>query len=267
MYISFRLFTSSQFCHYCQSALEIEGRYQGKNLFIRNPILIYRTDASQYCIDSVKVNGILCERSFENYAFELKLDSFNLELAEDVKIVFYHKENCKPNVILTEHGTKTPIDFAKMNLDSTGMYTWTATSTLKEWVFDIEQFKWNKWVKLGEVTGAKSLKPVDYQYQAALHSGENKLRVKYVQKDGRPRYSFTSKTVSTVGKVEFARDNKLETVNFSDTTAFEIYDELGTKVTKGVGISVDVSTYDANKYYLHYDKFMSSFTIKRKKKK
>ena len=52
----------------------------------------------------------------------------------------------------------------------------------------VEHFRWNKWVKIGEVDGT-GLEENDYKFSVSshLHSGQNKFRAKQIDYTGRPR--------------------------------------------------------------------------------
>ncbi|MCB0400925.1 MAG: energy transducer TonB [Flavobacteriales bacterium] len=77
-----------------QTKMELEGSYQGDNVYLRNPI----TDIG-FCIDSVTLNGERLQVDLNNNAIELKLDESGLALNDQVKLVIYHQSDCLPSTI------------------------------------------------------------------------------------------------------------------------------------------------------------------------
>lgn len=62
--------------------------------------------------------------------------------------------------------------------------------------YTIEQFRWNKWIKVGEVDGKGGIQENTYSFQTQPHSGLNKFRVKQVA-SGKPRISQAAEFIST----------------------------------------------------------------------
>ena len=77
--------------------LTISGIYSGKNIFVQNPIL--DDDSSEFCTDRIVINDLEYAGNYNTAAFEIKLDLLEIELGDSVKIIIYHKKDCKPLVL------------------------------------------------------------------------------------------------------------------------------------------------------------------------
>ena len=70
--------------------------------------------------------------------------------------------------------------------------------------FIIQQYKWNKWVNIGEVNGTGGRQMNTYSFQADLHFGLNRIRVKHANGNARGRsgnWPGTRSITSTKPKV------------------------------------------------------------------
>ena len=81
------------------SALSIEGTYQGKNLYVQNPI---DDEGFGYCATKVTVNGDIMPGGTGSGAFEIDFGIFNIALGEPVFIVIEHHDGCKPKILNPE---------------------------------------------------------------------------------------------------------------------------------------------------------------------
>mgnify|MGYP006205987971 CR=1 FL=1 len=87
------------FSDFAFSALSIEGTYQGKNLYVQNPI---DDEGFGYCATKVTVNGDIMPGGTGSGAFEIDFGIFNIALGEPVFIVIEHHDGCKPKILNPE---------------------------------------------------------------------------------------------------------------------------------------------------------------------
>lgn len=257
------LFANSAFS---QSRIILEGPYQGNNLYIQNP---FAADDVGFCCRSVSVNGNYGLAETESSAFEIKLDALGLQIGEQIKIIITHDDDCKPKILNPRHGPKSPFDILSMGIDEENVLSWRIKriSPQEEIDFIVEHFRWNKWVDIGEVPEPDTVGGSTYSFSITdLHSGENKYRVKHIDKSRRPRYSSSVKVTSHLRKVTFNYDREKKTIFFTGSTLYEIYDAHGNIIKKGGGSSVNCSDLEPGTYYLNYDKEMSKFLVKKPKK-
>ncbi|MBA3662838.1 MAG: hypothetical protein H0W61_01330 [Bacteroidetes bacterium] len=72
--------------------MTIEGLYQGKNIFVKNP---YGPDGIGFCVTGVKVNGQITTDKINADIFQVDLSLFKLKVHENVKIEMYYKTGSK----------------------------------------------------------------------------------------------------------------------------------------------------------------------------
>jgi hypothetical protein len=96
------------------------------------------------------------------------------------------------------------------------------------------------------------------------HSGENIYRVKQSDLTKRSRFSeAVTYTNPSVNLVTWGPEKVKSSINFSDSTLFEIYDEFGNIVKKGYSKDIDVDDLKRGLYYLNYDNKMGESFTKR----
>ena len=101
------------------------------------------------------------------------------KVGDPVIVKIKHKDDCKPRVLNPEVLKPKSTFVAKsVSLDKDGTFTWKTTDESGKLTFTVEQYRWNKWVKVGEVEGEGSPTEHTYQFKITPHSGENKVRVR-----------------------------------------------------------------------------------------
>ncbi|MBN8695775.1 MAG: hypothetical protein J0L87_04530 [Bacteroidetes bacterium] len=144
-----------------------------------------------------------------------------------------------------------------------GMVNWTTNSEHGSLPFIVEQYIFDKWVKVGEVSGIGTPTPNSYSVPVILHTGENKFRVRQKGYDKMSRFSDTFTYYSKKEPVSYTITDKNQTVSFSSDTYFIIYNPYGAIVKQGYGNSVDISNYAKGYYCLVYDNKLGGFEKKK----
>ena len=239
----------------------LDGNYYGKNLYVQNP---FASEGVGFCTFEVLVNGQTTTDEINSSAFEVDLSFFQLELGSSVEIKIKHKDDCKPRVVNPE--VLKPIstfDVSSIGITREGALKLSTKNETGALPFVVEQFRWNKWVEVGEFDGNGSPQENNYEYQlTTIHNGNNRFRVKQVDQRGKPRYSFETKTNSTVADITFQPgDGKKasDAINFSESTLYEIYNAYGNIVDSGIAKRIDVSGYEKGTYYLNYGTSTGTF--------
>ncbi|MBL4578022.1 MAG: hypothetical protein JKX74_06080, partial [Flavobacteriales bacterium] len=129
--------------------------------------------------------------------------------------------------------------------------------------FIVEQFRWNKWVKIASVVHPDKIYGLNYSYEISdLHSGENIFRVKQLIKGQRGEKSERV----TMNGIETAPILKLDLANnkisFSRDTSYEIYNAFGNFITKGYESEIDCTVLEAGSYFMNYDREMTKFSVR-----
>ncbi len=232
----------------------IEGNYHGKNVYVQNP---FASEGVGFCTFEVKVNGQTTTDEINSSAFEIDLSFFQLELGAPVEIRISHKDDCKPKVVNSEVlKAISTFEVASIGISKQGLLTITTTNETGKLPYTIEQFRWSKWVEVGEFEGKGNPEKNVYEIQlTTIHAGANRFRVKQKDHRSKPRYSFEAKTNSPLPEITFQPGNGkkvTDAINFSNATFYEVYNAYGNIVAKGVAKRIDVSGMEKGTYYLNY---------------
>jgi hypothetical protein len=240
----------------------LDGNYQGKNIFVQNP---FSEAGVGFCVYQVTVNDKISTDEINSSAFEIDLGNFNLKLGDKVTIKIMHKDGCTPLVLNPEVlKPKSTFDIVKQSVANDGTYTWTTTNETGELPYIVQEKRWNKWIRVGEVMGVGSPGEHTYSFKVVPHSGENIYRVKQEDLTKRSRFSDNvTYTDPAVAAVTWTYDKKNETIHMSGGSLYEIYDQFGNIVKRGYTTDIDVSGLAKGLYYLNYDNKMGDTFVKR----
>jgi hypothetical protein len=242
------------------SPLILDGNYQGKNIYIQNP---FTSSGAGFCVVEVKINDRVTTDETNSSAFEIDFSAAQIKMGEKVEVKVFHKSDCKPKVLNPEVlKPKSTYEIASISVDKDGVLKWSTKGESGKLTFTVEQFRWNKWVNVGEVEGIGTAGPNDYSFKIAPHSGENQFRVKQIDYTGKPRPSQAAKYRSMSPEVTFSPMKVSKEIIFSEDTMYEIYDSYGNIVKKGFAKTIDVSNLTKNIYYLNFDNKMEQFMKK-----
>lgn len=240
----------------------VEGTYYGKNLYVQNP---FASSGVGFCTIEVQVNGQTTTDEINSSAFEVDLSFFQLELGSPVEVKIRHRDDCKPQVLNKEDLSPRPtFEVQAMKVDKDGKLFFVTSNETGALPYTLQQFRWNKWVDVTTIDGLGNPEKNEYIFQIpSIHSGENRFRLKQDDPAGKPRLSFETKYRSPLPPVTFADpgDGKKagDKISFSASTMYEIYDEFGRIVDKGISKTVDVSKLGKGTYYVNFDNTFASF--------
>jgi hypothetical protein len=243
----------------------LEGNYQGKNLYVQNP---FGSGGVGFCVTEVLVNGNITTDETNSSAFEIDFKPHKLAIGEKVEIKIKHKEDCKPKVLNPEVlKPKSTFEVISMTVDKEGTVKWSTKSETGKLAYAVEQFRWNKWVKVGEVDGVGTPNTNNYTFKVQPHSGKNQVRVRQTDYSGQPRLSRPVDFTSDVPEISFAPVKVSKDISFVAAdkpveTMYEIYDQYGNVVKRGFGSSVDASNLAKGGYFLNFDNKMGEFIKK-----
>jgi hypothetical protein len=248
-----------------QNTILLEGNYQGKNLYIQNP---FASGNVGFCVSEVRVNDNVTTDEIASSAFEVDLKPFQLKIGDKIEIKIAHKSDCKPKVLNPEVlKPKSTFEVISMSVTMDGTLKWSTKAEQGKLSFVIEQFRWNKWVKVGEVDGVGTATTNNYEYKVSPHSGKNQFRVKQTDYSGQARLSKPSEFVSNSCEVAFAPIKVSKDISFTcgdkaAETMYEIYDQYGNIVKRGYGDKIDCVNLPKGGYFLNYDNKMGEFVKK-----
>lgn len=238
----------------------LEGRYQQRNIFVINAA---SPDGIGYCIYEVLVNGLTTTDEINTQAFEIDLTIYGLKSGDPVNILIKHKDGCTPK-ILNPGALEPSPTFVCTSIvcGINGALTWETTGEKGKIPFIVQQYKWNRWVTLGEVLGNGTEGKNVYRFQTSLTSGLNKFRVVQKSFEGDLRKSPVCELNSTVEVVSFRYDKKSKAVYFTSETTYELFNVFGQVVKRGKGTSIDCSALSKGEYWVSFDNQTERFTKK-----
>lgn len=239
----------------------LEGNYMGKNIFVKNP---FGGAGVGFCAFEVTINGRLSPDEVNQSAFEIDFGNHDLKLGDKVIINIKHKDDCAPEVLNPEVlKPKSTFNVQKISFTSDGTLEWTANNENGKLDYVVEQYRWNKWVKAGEVSGEGVPGTHKYAFKITPHSGENKARVKQVDYTGKPRFSKAVSYKSGAPVVTLEGDKFKGTIELKGgKSLYELFDRYGTLVKRGYDQVIDISGFEKGTYYLNYDNSVKSIQIR-----
>jgi len=197
-----------------------------------------------FCIYEVRVNGNVTTDEINSSAFEIDFSNFDFKIGDPIQVIIKCKDDCTPRVLNPEVlKPKSTFNTVSIKVGKDNILRWSTNNESGSLSYIVEQYRWNKWVKVGTVEGKGSRG--DNQYQIEVHpcSGDNIFRVKQVDYSKQPRYSKEAKYKSLDPQVTYSPTKKIANeIKFSAETMYEIYDPYGVLLLKGFGIKVDIST-------------------------
>jgi len=252
LFASFTVFASGE--------IVLKGVYQGKNIYVMNP---FASSGVGFCVYEVTVNGQLTTDEINSSAFEIDLTIFQFSKGDKLIIIIKHKDGCLPKVINPEVlKPQSTYKASLMKISREGALTWTSTGESGSLPFIIEQFRWNKWVKVGSVEGKGTSSPNNYSYKVSPHSGNNRFRIKQIDFTRKPRYSSEIRHRSMSLPITFEPKKPTTEIVFSSETMYEIYDYFGNLVDKGTSTRIDISRLAKGDYFLNYGTKTETFKKK-----
>lgn len=238
----------------------LEGRYQQRNVFVINSV---SEDGVGFCVYEVTVNGQVTSDEINSQAFEIDLTILGLKVGDPVTCVIKHKDGCAPKILNPGALEPAPsFDCKKIEVNGQGLLIWETTGEMGKLPYTIQQFKWNKWVNVGEVMGNGTSTKNTYSFQTSLVSGLNRFRVVQKSYEGELRKSLECEVNNPSAPITFAYNKKSKTISFSGNTSYELYNSFGQIIKRGVGNTLDASSFEKGEYHISYD----NRTEKKKKK-
>lgn len=249
------LLTAQLYSH--AGEIVLKGVYQGKNLYVMNP---FASSGVGFCVFEVRVNGQMTTDEINSSAFEIDLSIFQFKKGEKLVIIIKHKDGCTPKVINPEV-LKPQSTFVSslMKVSRDGLLTWTTIAESGSLPFIVEQFRWNKWIKVSTIVGKGSSAKNNYSVKVNPHSGNNRFRIKQIDYTRKPRYSKEIRFRSMDPPVSYSPAKPINEIVFSRETMYEIYDYYGNLIDKGISAKVNISGLAKGDYFLNYGTVTETF--------
>jgi hypothetical protein len=238
----------------------VEGKYQDKNLYVQNG---YAGNGVGFCTYEVTINGKTTTDEVNSSAFEIDFSAYQIKPGTPVIVEIKHKDDCTPKVLNPEAlKPKATFEVTNISIDKNGMLNWATKNEMGSLPYVVEQFRWNKWIPVGEVQGTGDMESNKYSFQTTAHSGENKFRVKQVGYGGASKSSDNVTFVSMISQPTYTMASNYKNIEFSGETMYEVYDAYGNVIKRGFGNNLDIANLEKGSYYLCYDNIMADFKKK-----
>jgi hypothetical protein len=234
------------------ASIKLEGVYQGKNLYVMNP---FASGGVGFCVTKVTVNDQITTDEIGSSAFEIDLSVFEFQPGDKIVVVIEHRDNCTPKILNPEvlkARSTFKIKAMKVN-GKTNQLEWTTTNESGSLTYYVEQFRWNKWIRLGTVEGLGKPGENAYSYKVLVHSGLNKYRVRQRDFTGKDNISRESSYRSQKQPVTFEPKKPDDKITFSAETLFEIFDMYGVLKRNGYGKVAEIKDLPKGDYFLNFD--------------
>ncbi len=233
------------------------GEYQGKNIYVQNPL---SPDKVNFCTSSVYLNEKLIITSPKTSAYEINLS--HLKRGDAVFIKIEHKQGCKPKIINPQviRG-KNKFQFLTVSADAISVY-WTTVGEQPNGKFYLEHYLYRKWENEAEVAGKGSFESNQYSLKPEHHTGDNKYRIRYEQQGGKVFFSRVFEYFSDAEPVSFFPTKVVDKITLSKATDYAVVDSFGNKVAKGKGKEIALNNLKAGLYFLYIDNREEKFVKK-----
>jgi hypothetical protein len=240
-----------------QQSLTLNGAYQGKNLYVQNP---FTSNMKDFCTDEVFVNETKVMSQIKSSAFEIDLS--HLKVNDPVVVKIVHKEDCKPKVLNAQViRLNSTFQFSNFTIDNT-ILNWSTKGEKSGDKVAVEQFINNNWITLKEMPSKGSSSSNNYVFDQNHHSGVNKYRIKYMEKDGNVFYSKVVEFQSQLQEVTFYPKRVSNKIYLSRAVDYEVIDGYGTVISKGKGKEIVCEQLKEGVYYLNIDNKTEKFLKK-----
>ncbi len=231
--------------------LTINGYYFGKNLVVINPL-----NGDRFAVESVEVNGAPTADEINSSVFEIDFSALALNQGDPVSVSINYYVGAENPVVFNPEALEAASNFSFKTSyleKKTEKLAWTIAGSPGTEVFEVEQYRWEKWVRVGTVNAKDSTSLNTYSCKITPHFGKNLFRVKLVDPKGNIAYSAPVKLQSKTPEVMLLKTTVETQIEFSGETLYQIYDEKGSRLLNGTGSIVDVSSLAAGKYWVNYD--------------
>ncbi len=177
-------------------------------------------------------------------------------------IAFFFFNKAEANNIGSGTIASAMLETSSQHVSKDGMVNWTMETEFSALPYVVEQYIFDRWVKIGEIKPMGGPNSNSYSYPAVFHSGENKFRIKQRNPDRSIKYSEEMVYFSKKSPVCYQVSKNNQYIEFSRETFYVIYNPYGEVIARGTGESVDISKYEKGNYCLIYDGQLGGFRKK-----
>jgi hypothetical protein len=242
--------------------LVLSGYYQKENIYVKNSISYTGVG---FCTYEVVVNGQVSTDEINSEAFEIDLSQFQFKVGDPIEIhIKYKDDGCMPKILNPNALAPNPTyQLHDIYVDEKGVLHWEADNENYPLPYIIEQYKWNKWVQIGEIMGQGGKELHHYTFETTPVAGVNKFRIKQKGHIDKTKISPPVAYTSLKSEISYVINRKSNVIFFSEPTAYEVYNKFGDLVKKGYGKEINIGNLQKGVYYMNYGNSTVDFTIKK----
>ena len=235
--------------------MTINGFYQGKNLFVQNPL-----SDGEFCVVSVFLNNEKLISYPKVSVFEVNMS--NLKMNESVSGKILYRNNCEPKILNEQViKSKSRFEFTSVNVDIDAV-NWSSKGEKMGSVFYLQRLSVsNEWEDLGKFDCKGNVSANFYSVPSEHCTGLNQYRLKFVEED----LIFYSKTVSfqlerTPITIYPRRVSDVLNFTTDKPIRYSVYSKEGVKLKEGKGTSVNCTDLKPDDHYtVVYDNQKKTF--------
>lgn len=238
--------------------VKYEATHEGTEIYtIFNP----ENSLGGYCVKQVLVNGKYLDLNL--YETKVRIDELDLKTNSPITMLVIHENSCVPKIGIEHKDEPRLSEIYHVEVDSIGRLYWCTVKEFSPIGYQIEQYRWNKWVVLGDMEpqGSDTNEYV-FELGECLHYGENQFRVSQTTGDLTQFSAIVQYQDAAVNEVVCKKYSVKETIELSGYSLYELYDSHGNLKKRGYKQTIDLSNLPKGTYYLNYDNKMEE--IKKK---
>lgn len=240
------------------NTMSAAGKFYGENIYILNP-----TVGDGFSVKKIVVNKDTLLDELNSNALEIDFATIGIKNEQEVLVTLIF-DSLNPPHILNPEVLYPPEDlrFSKPRFRD-NILQWRVGGSLSDYPMVIEQFKWNKWYKIGEVDPLDTVENQTYNLMVRFHSGENQFRIKTYNFNGEEviSKSILQRSVN-IPEVKMVSTKITNEIEFTSDTEYELYSETGELLLQGFDRYIDVGKLEKGVYFLNFDNSMTQ--IKKK---
>ena len=196
---------------------------------------------------------MLTADAVNSHAFEIDLTSLGLPLGKVVSVSLKHRSGCVPRILNPEVIQPSPgFELVAFDAFPSGEVSWTTVDEHGRMPFVLQQFKWGKWVDIVRLDGRGSSEEQVYVTSIQPMQGENLLRLTHLAPDGTLEVKGEARFQGDVPEPTMEYDQKSQVLTFSGPTQYELVDEFGTVVLRGVGNTATLRYLSRGDYFVNF---------------
>lgn len=237
--------------------LNVEGVFKGENVYIMNP---FAKTKDCFTIQSLSINDRVYSEDIESSAFEVDLTHMGFNIGEDLRFCIKYKDSITPSIInMDAIQAVSSFEMEKASIDKDQFLNWKCSNEMGSLPFNVQQYRWNKWITVGQLIGVGTFGVNHYRIKVPIHSGENMFRIHQIDYTEKDNYSDTIQFNSKITPVTLVNKKVTSKLMFSAPTQFQIFDLFGNLIFDGFGKEVRFDDLIPGKYYVNYDNTIGEF--------